>query len=238
MTKIIDWIFKNIQIVIILVLVGIVFLQKSCQSPPITDDPNTVTINKKHYEYLKSHIDTVYRTEHIYYKGNPIPGDIIYIPIPTDEPIDTTKILQDYFSKVPYSETVKIFKDNYDFGTLTVNDTVYKNRLFHRDYRFDLIIPEINTTIVVKELPKRQLFIGAGLNFDNINIINSIYTGIMYKDRKDHLFGINLGISTQFDQKITPYVGGSMYWKISLKKKQPKYHKVGVKSAQFILDNL
>ena len=220
-----------------MVLIGVIFFQRSCTSKnPILDDPNIVVINKKHYEYLKSSRDTIYITETFYYKGDPIPGKEIYVPIPTD--IDTPAIIRSYFTKRPYSEIVNIVNGEKNFGTVTVTDTVFKNRLYGRKYDFDLIIPEYQTTIVVKELPKRQLFLGGGLNFDNTHIINSIYGGLLYKDRKEHIYGLNLGISTHFDQSITPYVGGSMYWKISLKKKRPIYHEVSKQSAQFILDNM
>lgn len=230
-----NWIFKNLSLVIILVLIGIILLQRSCTPDSITDNPDFITITKKKYELLLHKKDTFYVTEHIYYKGDPIPGKETIIKVPVD--VDTSFILQDYFTKRPYSETVQIKTDSTSYGTVTVKETIFKNRLFNRTYDFNINIPTYTETIVVKELPKRQIYVGAGINFDQVNLLNSAYGGILYKTRKDHIYGINLGISTNFEQ-VTPFIGGSVYWKIKLKKDKPKYGQMGVQAAQIILDNL
>ena len=233
--KILDWIFKNLYIVIILVLIGIILLQKSCTPDSIYDNPDFITITKKKYELLLHKKDTFWKTEHIYYKGDPIPGDPIPYPVPVD--VDTSAILKDYFTKRPYSETVQIEKDSNNYGTVKVSEYVFMNHLFDRQYEFDIKIPTYTETFVVKELPNRQVYIGGGLNFDKVNLLNSAYGGMLYKTKKDHIYGLNLGISTNFEE-VTPYIGGSMYWKIKLKKDKPKYGKLEVQAAQLILDNM
>ena len=40
----------------------------------------------------------------------------------------------------------------------------------------------------------------------------------LYKDKKDKVFGLDLGVINT-NNNVTPYVGGSLYWKLSLKKK-------------------
>lgn len=233
-----NFIFKNLQLIIIIVLVGIVFLQRACSpdpEQPITDI-NKVTIDKKEYELLLHKKDTFWRTEHIYYKGDPIPGKIVYVDVPKD--IDTPAVIRDYFAKRPYSETVQIENDSINYGTVTVTDTVHQNKLFDRRYNFNLLIPEAHDVIVVKELPKNQLYIGGGLNFDKVNLLNSAYGGLLLKTKKDHIYGLNIGLSTQFNESVTPFIGGAMYWKIKWKKSTSSYGTVNKKAAQLILDNM
>ena len=236
--KIVNFIFKNLSFVIIIILVGIIFLQRACAPDPEQPihDINKVTIDKKEYELLKHKKDTFWRTEHIYYKGDPIPGKTIYTEVPQD--IDTAEIIKDYFAKRPYSETVQIETDSINYGTVTVTDTVHQNKLFSRFYDFNLKIPEVHDVIVVRELPKNQLYIGGGLNFDKINLINSVYGGLLLKTKKDHIYGLNLGLSTQFGESITPFIGGSMYWKIRWKKSTSQYGTLNKKAAQLILNNM
>ena len=145
-----DFIFKNLSFVIIIALVAIILLQRACAPDPEPNiyDTTKVTIDKKEYELLKHKKDTFWRTEHIYYKGEPIPGKTIYTEVPQD--IDTVEIIRDYFAKRPYSETVQIETDSINYGTVTVTDTVHQNKLFSRFYDFNLKIPEVHDVIVVR----------------------------------------------------------------------------------------
>ena len=43
--------------------------------------------------------------------------------------------------------------------------------------------------------------------------------GILYKDKKDKMWGLDVG-ALNVNSTIQPYIGGSMYWKISFKKKK------------------
>jgi len=232
-----DFIFKNLSFVIIIILVVIIFLQRACSPDPIPDiyDPTVVTISKKDYELLLHKKEIKWKTETFYVKGDPIPGETIYTEVPQD--IDTNAIIKDYFAKRPYSETVQIKPDTINYGTVTVTDTVHKNRLLGRRYDFNLTIPEVHELIVVKELPKRQLYIGGGLNFDKVNLINSVYGGMLLKTKKDHIYGLNIGLSTNLET-VTPYIGGSMYWKIRWKRETSAYGTLNKKAAQLVLDNM
>jgi len=231
-------IYKNLTYIIIAALVVIIFLQRACTdtSDPVTD-VSKVTIDKKEYELLLHKRDTFYVTETFYVKGDPIPGKIIYKDVPAD--VDTTAILRDYFALHPYEDFVKIQKegDSTNYGDLTVTEVITQNKSVGRKYNFNIKIPTYTETFVVKELPKTQVYIGGGMNFDKVNILNGVYGGLLLKTKKDHIYGLNLGI-TNNGQEVTPFVGGSMYWKIRFKKQTTQYSKLEVQAAQQILNNL
>ena len=230
-------IFKNINYIIMIILVVIIFLQRACAPDPYEgpDMKEYIKIGGTEYEYLKSQRTVVYKPETFYVKGDPIPGKTIYKEIPAD--VDTAAILADYFAIRPYSETVEIKPDTISYGTVTVTDSVHQNKLYGRKYNFDLLIPEYTNTFVVKEKPRNKFYIGGGMNFDKVNLLNSVYGGMLLQTKKDHMYGLNLGINTNGEQ-VTPFIGGSIYWKIRFKKQTTQYSKMSVDAAQLIINNM
>ena len=57
------------------------------------------------------------------------------------------------------------------------------------------------------------MYIGGGLQGNQYNIINSINGGILYKNKKDQIYGLSVGINTNGQEVY----GVSSYWKIKLK---------------------
>ena len=77
-------------------------------------------------------------------------------------------------------------------------------------------IPIITKYIKVPEEPKRQLYVGGGLDGTYINktpMINAAKAGLLYKNKKDQIYGATVGVS------INGYLvyGLQSYWKIKLK---------------------
>lgn len=236
MSTIFNFLKKNFTFIIIIVLIGVVVIQRSCGPNIPIENPNIVTLDKEEYELLLYKKDTFWKTETITIKGDPIPGKPIPYPVPVD--VDTTAILADYFKKIPYTDVIKIKTDSIDYGTVTVIDTVQRNRLFGRTLEFNLRIPEIKETVVLKGLPKRELYYGGGINFDKTNIFNSAYGGLLLKTKKEHIYGLNVGITNQFGADLKFFVGGSMYWKFDWKREKTIYSPMNKRAAQLILDNL
>ena len=57
------------------------------------------------------------------------------------------------------------------------------------------------------------MYIGGGLQGNQYNIINSINGGLLYKNKKDQIYGLSVGINT--NGQIV--YGISSYWKIKFK---------------------
>jgi hypothetical protein len=98
-----------------------------------------------------------------------------------------------------------------------VIDTISENKIVGRVWEANVRERIVKELTIVKEMPKRQVFIGTDATFNKVNLINSVGGGLIYKDRRDALYKFNIGLSNTGDQ-LLPYVGGGVYWKISLKK--------------------
>lgn len=196
---------------IISVLIIIIFLQRACtpkcptvtQVLPIYDTilkHDTSVVVKK----MKVHsVDTTY-----------VPSDPIYI---FDDSCDKAKetfnrLVKKHVTKNMYIDTILIDT----FGKIYVYDTVQFNRLQKRKVVKNYTIPVITKTIKVPAEPKRQLYIGGGLDGTYINktpMINAAKVGLLYKNKKDQIYGATVGVS------INGYLvyGLQSYWKIKLK---------------------
>lgn len=215
-------IFKNLKNIAILVLIVVIVLMRVFQ-PESPDMKEYIKIGGTKYELLSKTQDTVYETVHDtilkYVPKIEYVDKVVEVEIPAN--IDTLAILKDYYTKYKYEDKVAV--DKYGFGT--ISDEVTQNRIVSRSIIWDLKIPIVKETIVVKELPKNQLYIGGGIGFDKINFINQINTGLLWKTKKDKIYGLNLGLANttlnlgSSQTTLTPYIGVSMYWKIRLGKK-------------------
>jgi hypothetical protein len=112
-----------------------------------------------------------------------------------------------YLVKNLYADTLKIDT----LGYIAVADTVYKNELQNRSYKYNYKIPTITVTntITKQAPPKGALFIGGGVTA-NSNEVKSFFGGFLYKSKKDKVFGLNVGLTG--NSKIV--YGVQSYWKI------------------------
>jgi len=112
-----------------------------------------------------------------------------------------------YLAKNVYADTVKLDT----LGYVTVADTVYKNELLNRSYKYNYKIPTITvTTTITKHAPlKGALFVGGGIT-GNTSGMNALQGGFLYKSKQDKVFGLNIGITG--NSQIV--YGVQSYWKI------------------------
>jgi hypothetical protein len=106
-----------------------------------------------------------------------------------------------------YADTVKLDT----LGYVSVADTVYKNEIHNRSYRYSYKIPTVTVTnTITKYAPaKGALFMGGGIA-GNKNGVELLQGGFLYKSKKDKVFGLNLGING--NNQIV--YGVQSYWKI------------------------
>lgn len=193
---------KTTPYIVILGLVLIILYQEGCFGKKKAGD--TLRINGKDYEVIKHEIDTFYetKTETRYKKGEDIVHEVEVVKeIPAN--VDTASILKDYYARIFYSDTFKL-KDT--LGYISVNDTISRNRIVGRKYYTSINIPTIKETIYLKEL-SNAWFIGPSFQLGNPA---SLGGDIQLKTKKDMLFGVGMGINSN----ITPYLRGSVSWKI------------------------
>lgn len=202
---------KDNSYFIIIALVIIFLLQRSCNGKYVSKDP--VVITKTDTIWKETH-DTIIKEVQVVKKEYIKPKEPQYTP---GENIDTCRarfsyLLKQHIARTTYKDTIMLDS----LGTITVIDTVWLNKLSKRTYIKDYKIPLVTktTTIIKQPDPKRQLYIGGNLFGDKTQL--QLFTpGLLYKDRKDRIFQANAGFN--FNGTIT--VGLGAYWKIDLNKK-------------------
>lgn len=203
---------KYYSAIIILILVTIILLQRSCNGKTIVNAPT-----------IETKIDTIWKTKHDTVINTVKQTKVIHVAVPADpqfhpsDDIDTcktrfNKLLTEYLTKRIYNDTLKLDS----LGTITLIDTVFMNKLGKRTKIYDYKIPVITKTITITkhDEPKRQLYIGGNM-FGDKTKIQLVTPGILYKTKKDHIYQANIGIN--FDGTITYGLGA--YWKIKLSNK-------------------
>jgi len=119
-------------------------------------------------------------------------------------------VVSKYLATNLYSDSVRIDT----IGYVKVTDTISQNMLLKRGYRINVKYPIITETII-KPAPKvNQLYVGGGIEGNKTNLVNQINAGLLFKNKKDQIFGLNAGLTADGQ----PNVGISSFWKITLKK--------------------
>ena len=198
--------FNNILSITILILAVIIVLQRTNPSPDIIEKPIVVR-------------DTVWQKKDSVIYTSPkvvqtIPVKVIsekYLPNPNYE-----KLVLQYQELVKLHLAKNIQKDSVQIdsiGFVKVIDTVQNNVVQNRKWEYNLKYPIIKETIIQPPKKTNQLYIGGELQGSQYNIINSINGGLLYKNKKDQIYGLSVGINT--NGQIV--YGISSYWKIKFK---------------------
>lgn len=202
-----NFIKKNYLYLIIGVLSFVILLQRCTFDKPITSVPPTIKIDTmwvKHDSliYSKPKVITVI-------KGVP---EVQYIP-------DTSyaKLVVQFKSLVDLCTAQNVYSDTLridSIGYINVLDTISKNRIKGRSFKYELKYPVTTKTITIQPVAKTQLYIGGGLQGNQHNPINQISAGLLLKTKKDQIYGLYTGL----DSDIKLQYGVQIYWKIKLKK--------------------
>lgn len=201
--------FKTLMIISLIV---IILLLRMCdgESEEVKKG-DTIKVNGKKYEVVDRRRDTTYVTRDsiIFREGKKIKVEVkVPVYIPTE--VDTQNILKDYFSKRFYIDTLDLGQKSF----VIIKDTITENKILARVFESSITERIISDTLFLKEPPKRQMFIGFQMGFDKKDLINYGGLSLLYKDKKDKIFGLGIGINSNGQ----PTLMGNMNWKIQLKK--------------------
>ena len=196
---------NKILVFVIMALLFTVALQhKGCNAPQIKAD--TVTLH-----------DTAWIHHDLLIIKKLKVKEIIHDTLPPEYIADTNypKLKAQYDALVVAHLAKKIYADTVKLDTLgyvAVADTVHKNELQNRSYKYNYKIPTVTvTTIITKQAPpKGALFIGGGFTNTKQLELQTIQGGVLYKTKKDKIFGLHIGINNN-SQVI---YGFNSYWKI------------------------
>ena len=195
---------NKILVFIVIVLMFTVTLQhKGCNAPQIKAD--TVTLH-----------DTTWKTHDSLIIKKLVIKNTIHDTLPPEYIADTNypklkaqydALVIAYLAKNIYADTVKLDT----LGYVAVADTVHKNELLGRSYKYNYKIPTVTVTntITKQAPPKGALFMGGGVTGNKIGL-DVLHGGLLYKSKQDKLFGLNIGINGN-SQVV---YGVHSYWKI------------------------
>lgn len=200
------YIVNNLLAVIIVVLVVIVLLQR-CDSDPVAPvEPKIIR-------------DTIWTTKDSIIYSSPkviktIPVKVIdkqYLPDPNYDKLvlQYQELLNNYLAKNIQKDSIKIDS----IGFVKVTDTVQNNIVKNRKWEYDLKYPTIKETIVMPPKQVNQLYLGGGIKGNQVSLVNSLDLGLLYKNKKDQIYGISVGINTLGQIQY----GVQSYWKIKFK---------------------
>ena len=186
--------FQNIQSLLLVVLVVIIFLMRGCSSTPASTEPRVerdtiieyVTIAKEYPVYVPK-VKYVTRVN----------IDTFSIPI------DTSAILADYYAIRTYEDTQVL--DSLD---LTITDTVSQNQIVGRKIAYNFTYPRktIKETVYINQ---RELYFGLR-GIGNLDQINYLGGEMLYRTKKKQVYSFGVGV----DQNLVPVIALSMYWKL------------------------
>jgi hypothetical protein len=207
--------FKNIAIAVLIVIVLMEFFNPFGNMPG-----RTIRIDGKKYEVIKHTVDTidVIKTKVVTKKGEDIYHETIKeVVIPTI--VDTTAILQNYYSKVVYKDLL-VLPDS--LGTVAVTDTITQNKIAFRTFDAKVKQRTIKETTIVKELPKTQVFVGFNGGFNKTDVISNVGAGVVVKTKKEKLYQIGIGVTNNVTDgtngSLSPFINAGIFWKIKLGK--------------------
>jgi hypothetical protein len=154
------------------------------------------------YKKLKI-IETIHDTLPVEYYPHPMYDSL---------KVQYEELAQEFLAKNIYRDTFSIPQIK---GTFIIKDTVKNNKLLGRSWTADYIIPTVTNTVTITKQPdpKRQFYVGGGLSA-NLSGIAMAQVGILYKDRRDKVFGAFVALAP--NQPVS--YGVQSYWKIRLKK--------------------
>ena len=196
---------NNFLYLVIGVLLVILLLQRCGGGKPAdTPAPKIDTVIK----YVKVHDTVKGKTKYI--KGETDTSWITlieYVP-DTNYPI----LLKQYKALGDRHFKTNVYKTKFPvkYGSAQVTDSIFGNELVDSKLELDVIFPDKTVTIVKPAPPVKQLYIGTFLTGDKKDFINSINVGLLYKDKKDKIFGLSVG----YNNVGTIQYGASSYWKI------------------------
>jgi len=186
--------FKNIQSLLIAVLVVVIFLMRQCSGGPI--EPTERIVRDTIIEYV-----TIEKEYPVYV---PKVKYITKVDIDTfSTPIDTSAILADYYAIRTYEDTQVL--DSLD---LTITDTVSQNQILGRKIAYNFTYPRktIKETVYINQ---RELYVGIGITGD-LNQLQYLGGEMVFKNKKRQAYGLGVGVN----QNLVPVISTRMYWKL------------------------
>lgn len=152
-----------------------------------------------------------------------------FVPVDKECPVDTAQKIVEVPIKVDsslllskyYAKNYQIIETPLDPGytSIVTVDMISRNKIIaRRTYlkTFKKRPDWVNVYLVASEKPKKgEWYVGAGTSVSK-DYFNSLYGGVLYKNKHDEIYQLNAGIVNRSPLgEFTPYIGASIYFKVS-----------------------
>jgi len=205
-----EYIKNNLLSFIVIILIAVLFLQRcgggeqttGQQAPIIIKD--TVWVIKDSVVYSKPQLVKTIQSDSIIRE---------YYRLPDTTPYHTllssyNQLVESYLQTNIQVDSLKIDS----LGYVQVRDSVSRNLVVGRSYNYNLKYPYIKETIYIPLKQKNQVYIGGGISGNGRIGINQIDAGLLFKNKRDQIFGVKAGVTTS----VQVSYGLQSYWKIKL----------------------
>lgn len=125
-----------------------------------------------------------------------------------------TKLVKQYTDLAEKFLASNLYRDSLhidSLGYVIVKDTISKNLIAGRTFSYNLHYPIIKETIKIPEKKRNQFYLGGYIQ-GNQSSLDGIGANLLFKDKKDKMFGVSAGLSTNGQIMY----GVSSFWKIKI----------------------
>lgn len=186
---------NRLFIFIILILMAIILFQKDGCTYIRDKQPEVVTVHDTTWQVHDSLIIKKLKIKETIYETIQTPPEYIADTSYSRLKEQYDSLVINYLAKNIYADTLKLDT----LGYIAIADTLQKNELQNRSYKYNYKIPTIHTTTTItKYAPlKNQLYIGGGMDGDKVVGITSLSAGLLFKTKKDKIYSVTIGSNPQ-----------------------------------------
>ena len=125
-----------------------------------------------------------------------------------------TKLVKQYTDLAEKFLASNLYRDSLhidSLGYVIVKDTISKNLITSRTFSYNFHYPIIKETIKIPEKKRNQFYLGGYIQ-GNQSSLDGIGANLLFKDKKDKMFGVSAGLNTNGQIMY----GVSSFWKIKI----------------------
>jgi hypothetical protein len=209
---------KNITILFLIILIVLILLNPRGCVPRRTKLVEIVKIDSIPYQVY----DTVIMEVEVEIPIETIVEIEKQIEVPVIQNVDTAEIVKLFSENKQFRKDILELPGN--IGTITIYDTISNNRVLGRSFTSKVKQKIVRDTTEIILPPKNLLYFGLESSFNPPDLVNNMGIGLMYKTKTEKIYKIMGGVTNRtidgVNGTLSPYIGGGVYWKVQLKKKQ------------------
>jgi hypothetical protein len=198
---------NRILVLFIVILLFIILTKdRGCSSPKI--EPTVVTVHDTAWAVRDSLIIKKLKIKEVIHDTVQTPLEYIADTSYPKLKAQYDSLVVAYLAKNIYADTLKLDT----LGYVAIADTLQKNSLQNRSYKYNYKIPTIHTTTTItKYAPlKNQLYMGGGVIGNKTSGVTNVNLGLLLKTKKDQIYSVIVG--TNVEGQIN--YGFQTFWKL------------------------